>query len=76
MLSGRSCGLTCPISKGDVTFHHGKTPHMTPPNRSPRWRRAVTQHMRVAGSPGEGDHYPWKVYVNQFTGERTVPPRR
>jgi hypothetical protein len=30
----------------------------------------------VAGTPGEGDHYPWKVYVNQLTGERTVPPSR
>jgi hypothetical protein len=27
----------------------------------------------VEGSLGEGDHYPWKVYVNQFTGERLVP---
>jgi hypothetical protein len=25
---------------------------------------------------GEGDHYPWKVYVNQITGERTKPPSR
>ena len=22
---------------------------------------------------GEGDHYPWKIYVNQVTGERIVP---
>jgi len=22
------------------------------------------------------DHYPWKVYVNQVTGERIVPPSR
>ena len=49
---------------------------MTPPNRSEQWRSAVTQHLRVEGSEGEGDHYPWKIYVNQFTGERVVPPSR
>ena len=40
------------------------------------WRRSVTTHMRVAGTLGEGDHYPWKLYVNQVTGERTIPPSR
>ena len=68
--------VACPIPRGSVTFHHGKTPHMTPPNRSDAWRKAVTTHMRVVGSAGEGDHYPWKVYVNQVTGERIVPPSR
>jgi phytanoyl-CoA hydroxylase len=68
--------VSCPIRAGSVTFHHGKTPHMTPANRSDGWRRAVTTHMRIAGAPGEGDHYPWKVYVNQITGERTIPPSR
>jgi ectoine hydroxylase-related dioxygenase (phytanoyl-CoA dioxygenase family) len=68
--------VPCPLRAGSVTFHHGKTPHMTPPNQSDGWRKAVTTHMRVVGSPGEGDHYPWKVYVNQVTGERTVPPSR
>ncbi len=68
--------VACPIPRGSVTFHHGKTPHRTPPNRSDGWRVAVTQHLRVVGSAGEGDHYPWKVYVNQLTGERTVPPSR
>jgi hypothetical protein len=66
----------CPIRAGSVTFHHGKTPHMTPPNVSDGWRRAVTTHMQVPGSNGEGDHYPWKVYVNQVTGERVVPETR
>jgi phytanoyl-CoA hydroxylase len=66
----------CPIRAGSVTFHHGKTPHMTPANLSDTWRRAVTTHMRIAGSLGEGDHYRWKVYVNQITGERIVPPSR
>lgn len=68
--------VSCPIRAADVTFHHGKTPHMTPANLSDGWRRAVTTHMRIVGTPGEGDHYPWKVYVNQITGERTIPPSR
>jgi phytanoyl-CoA hydroxylase len=62
-----------PIQLGDVTFHHGKMPHMTTPNASPRWRRALSQHFRVVGSKGEGDHYPWKIYVNQITGQRIKP---
>lgn len=66
----------CPIPAGSVTFHHGKTPHMTPANVSDGWRRAVTTHMQAVGSLGEGDHYPWKVYVNQVTGERTKPASR
>ncbi len=68
--------VPCPIPVGSVTFHHGKTPHMTPANRTDSWRRILTQHLRVEGTPGEGDHYPWKVYVNQFTGQRTKPAVR
>ncbi len=68
--------VACPLELGGVTFHHGKMPHMTPPNRSDRWRRALTQHFRAKGSAGEGDHYPWKVYVNQFTGKRVKPSSR
>ena len=68
--------VACPLRAGSVTFHHGKTPHMTPANLSDEWRRAVTTHMRVTGALGEGDHYPWKVYVNQVTGERIIPPTR
>jgi hypothetical protein len=71
-----SRAVACPIRAGSVTFHHGKTLHMTPANRSDAWRRAVTTHIRLVGSLGEGDHYPWKVYVNQVTGERGVPPTR
>jgi ectoine hydroxylase-related dioxygenase (phytanoyl-CoA dioxygenase family) len=71
-----SRSVACPIRVGAVTFHHGKTPHMTPANQSDAWRRAVTTHLRVVGSLGEGDHYPWKVYVNQITGQRIVPPSR
>jgi len=71
-----SRSIACPIRTGSVTFHHGKTPHMTPPNLSEGWRRAVTTHMRTVGSLGEGDHYPWKIYVNQVTGERIKPATR
>jgi ectoine hydroxylase-related dioxygenase (phytanoyl-CoA dioxygenase family) len=70
-----SRAVSCPISLGSVTFHHGKTPHMTTPNVTDDWRRALTQHLKVEGTPGEGDHYPWKVYVNQLTGERVEPAR-
>jgi phytanoyl-CoA hydroxylase len=68
--------VVIPLRKGGATFHHSKTPHMTNANRSDTWRRALTQHLRVAGVEGEGDHYPWKIYVNQVTGERTTPPTR
>jgi hypothetical protein len=68
--------VAVPMRVGDVSFHHGKMPHMTTPNTSSGWRRALTQHFRVRGSKGEGDHYPWKIYVNQFTGERTKPRTR
>jgi phytanoyl-CoA hydroxylase len=71
-----SRAVACPIPFGSVTFHHGKTPHMTTANTTSAWRRALAQHFRAVGAPGEGDHYRWKVYVNQFTGERIVPPSR
>lgn len=71
-----SKAVSCPIKVGSVTFHHGKTPHMTTANETNEWRRILTQHLRVVGSKGEGDHYPWKIYVNQFTGDRVVPRSR
>lgn len=67
--------VACPISRGSVTFHHSKTPHMTTANTSDNWRKAVSNHMKQADVAGEGGHYGWKVYVNQKTGERTVPQR-
>ena len=67
--------VVCPIRRGSVTFHHSKTPHMTTANTSDRWRKAVTNHLQAIGAGGEGGHYPWKVYVNQRTGEVTVPER-
>lgn len=72
----RSRAVACPLRFGSVTFHHGKTPHMTTANTTSSWRRALTQHLKAVGSRGEGDHYAWKVYVNQFTGETVVPERR
>jgi ectoine hydroxylase-related dioxygenase (phytanoyl-CoA dioxygenase family) len=68
--------VVVPIRRGSVTFHHSKTPHMTTANTSARWRKAVTNHMQPPGAGGEGDHYPWKISVNQRTGERIVPPSR
>jgi phytanoyl-CoA hydroxylase len=65
--------VVCPIRRGSVTFHHSKTPHMTTANTSQGWRKAVTNHMQAVGSGGEGNHYPWKITVNQRTGERFVP---
>jgi phytanoyl-CoA hydroxylase len=71
-----SRAVACPLKVGGVTFHHGKMPHMTTANSTDAWRRILSQHLRVSGSKGEGGHYPWKVYVNQFTGERTTPRTR
>lgn len=68
--------VVCPIHRGDVTFHHSKTPHMTNANTSDGWRKAVTNHMQKVGAGGEGGHYPWKITVNQRTGERFTPPSR
>ena len=39
--------VVCPIRRGDVTFHHSKTPHMTNANTSSGWRKAVTNHMQA-----------------------------
>jgi ectoine hydroxylase-related dioxygenase (phytanoyl-CoA dioxygenase family) len=68
--------VACPIKRGSVTFHHSNTPHMTPANVSKTWRKAVSNHMQEVGAGGEGDHYPWKFYVNQRTGKKIVPPSR
>jgi phytanoyl-CoA hydroxylase len=68
--------VACPLARGSVTFHHSKTPHMTTANKSTKWRKAVSNHLQKIGAGGEGDHYPWKIYVNQKTGKRIVPPSR
>jgi ectoine hydroxylase-related dioxygenase (phytanoyl-CoA dioxygenase family) len=67
--------VVCPIKRGDVTFHHSKTPHMTTANNKPQWRKAVTNHMQAIGAGGEGDHYPWKLTVHQgFDKVRPAKP--
>ncbi|WP_293451509.1 phytanoyl-CoA dioxygenase family protein [Phenylobacterium sp.] len=65
--------VVCPLSRGDVTFHHSKTPHMTTANTGDAYRKALANHMQAVGAGGEGDHYPWKVKVNQHTGDRSRP---
>ena len=68
-----SKAVVCPIRRGSVTFHHSNTPHMTTANTSTSWRKAVSNHLQEAGAGGEGDHYPWKVWINQRTGQTVVP---
>ncbi len=68
--------VVCPIRRGSVTFHHSNTPHMTTANTSDTWRKAVSNHMQEIVAGGEGDHYPWKFYVNQKTGKKIVPLSR
>ena len=68
--------VVCPMRRGDVAFHHSKTPHMSTANLGNGWRKAVTNHLQAVGAGGEGGHYPWRVKVNQKTGARTVPESR
>ncbi len=65
-----ACVVAAPIARGSVTFHHSKTPHMTPANTSGAWRKAISNHLQKVGTGGEGEHYPWRVFVNQRTGGR------
>lgn len=65
--------VVCPMRRGDVAFHHSKTPHMSTANTGSAWRKAVTNHLQAVGAGGEGGHYPWRVKVNQKTGARVVP---
>jgi len=60
--------VVCPIRRGDVTFHHSKTPHMTNANTGAGLRKAVTNHLQAEGAGGEGDHYPWKITIDQGIG--------
>ena len=65
-----SRAVACPMARGDVAFHHSRTPHMSNANNGTAWRKAITNHLQQADAGGEGDHYPWRVKVNQRTGER------
>lgn len=71
-----SRAVACEIPRGAVTFHHSATVHMTTANETDRWRKALTQHFQTPDAGGEGGHYPWKIYVDQRTGETIIPPRR
>jgi ectoine hydroxylase-related dioxygenase (phytanoyl-CoA dioxygenase family) len=63
--------VACPIDAGSVTFHHSRTPHMTTGNSTDRWRLVLTQHFRNPACHAlPEDHYPWRVLVNQKSGER------
>jgi len=66
-------GVTCPMRRGDVVFHHSKTPHMSGANDGTAWRKAVTNHLQAVGAGGEGGHYPWRVKVSQRAAEPTAP---
>ncbi len=68
--------VICPIKRGDVTFHHSKTPHMTNANTSETWRKAVTNHMQMTGAGGEGDHYPWKIANHQGLDREKIKSAR
>jgi phytanoyl-CoA hydroxylase len=57
--------VACPLRAGSVTFHHGKTPHMTPPNLSGNWRLTLAQHFRPPHVETEGGDYPWRVRISQ-----------
>jgi ectoine hydroxylase-related dioxygenase (phytanoyl-CoA dioxygenase family) len=65
--------VSCAIRRGDVTFHHSATPHMTTSNTGNAYRKALTQHMQTPDAGGEGDHYPWKIWVDQRDGKMYVP---
>ncbi len=68
--------ICCPLRRGSVTFHHSKTPHRTGGNSTDQWRRTLAQHFKSPSVPGEGDHYLWRVKVDQTTGERHPPADR
>jgi ectoine hydroxylase-related dioxygenase (phytanoyl-CoA dioxygenase family) len=65
--------VACPIARGSVTFHHSATPHMTTANTGDTYRKALTQHMQTPDAGGEGDHYTWKLWVDQRTGKTWIP---
>lgn len=65
--------LVAGMRRGDVAFHHSKTPHLSTANTGARRRKALTNHLQAVGAGGEGDHYPWRVKVNQRTGVRSRP---
>ena len=53
-----SRAVACPLALGGVTFHHSKTPHMTPANTTDSWRRILTQHLQGRRRGGRGRPLP------------------
>ena len=53
-----SRAVACPLALGGVTFHHSKTPHMTPANTTDSWRRILTQHLQGRRRRGRGRPLP------------------
>jgi len=64
-------GFAYPLKADSVTFHHSKMPHMTTGNTSDAWRQTMAQHFSAPGCQGEREAYPWRVHVDQKTGQRT-----
>lgn len=48
--------VAVPLRAGGMTFHSGKTPHMTLTNRTDRWRNVVIQRFTVHGVPRPTGH--------------------
>ena len=65
-----------PIKLGDVTFHHGKMPHMTTAQRLDPLAPCAVAALPRRRVAGRGRSLPWKIYVNQITGERIKPAVR
>ena len=61
--------IECPIKRGSITLHHVRTPHMTTKNNSDFYRKALCLHLKNPNVTGEGELYPWRVYVNQTNSE-------
>lgn len=48
--------VAVPLRAGGMTFHSGKTPHMTRQNTTERWRNAVIQRFTLRGVPRPTGH--------------------
>lgn len=60
----------CPVRKGEVHYHHALTWHGSPPNTSPRPRRAIALHYMTEETRyvASGEH-PMKPFVEVADGE-------
>ena len=48
--------IAAPLRAGGMTFHSGKTPHMTLANTTDRWRNVVIQRFTLRGVPRPTGH--------------------